>query len=41
MQKDLITKVGGFKFISYEEKIGIADYGLDKDKLVYMIAEKQ
>jgi SAM-dependent methyltransferase len=39
-EKDLLQKLGGFKIITYIEKIDIADYGLDKFKLVRMIAKK-
>jgi SAM-dependent methyltransferase len=39
-EKDVLLKLGGFKVISYEEKMDIADYGLDKCKLVTMIVEK-
>jgi SAM-dependent methyltransferase len=39
-EKDLLLKLGGFKIITYIEKIDIADYGLDKFKLVRMIAKK-
>lgn len=40
-EKELLLKTGGFKIISYEEKFGISDYGLEKCKLVQMIAEKE
>jgi SAM-dependent methyltransferase len=39
-EKDLLLKLGGFKIITYEEKVDIADYGLEKYKLVRMIAKK-
>ncbi len=39
-EKDELLKIGGFKIISYVEKFGISDYGLDNNKLIYMIAEK-
>jgi 2-polyprenyl-3-methyl-5-hydroxy-6-metoxy-1,4-benzoquinol methylase len=39
-EKDLLLKLGGFKIITYEEKIDVADYGLDKCKLVRMVAQK-
>ena len=32
---------GGFEIVLYEEKEGRADYGLDQNKLVYMVASKK
>jgi SAM-dependent methyltransferase len=41
LEKDILLKICGFKILRYEEKMGISDYGLDSNKLVYMIAEKE
>ena len=40
-EKDELLKIGGFKITTYYEKAGISDYGLENNKLVYMIAEKE
>jgi SAM-dependent methyltransferase len=39
-EKDVLLKVGGFKIITYLEKFGISDYGLENFKLIDMVAEK-
>ena len=40
-EKDALLKLGGFKISFYQEKFGIADYGFDNCKIIYMIAEKE
>jgi hypothetical protein len=40
-EKNELLKAGGFKITKYEEKFGISDYGLQRYKLVYMVAEKE
>ena len=39
-EKDILLKAG-LEIVSYEEKMGIADYGLTQYKLVYLIAQKK
>jgi hypothetical protein len=39
-EKDALLKAGGFKIVSYEEKIGVSDYGLEKCDLVYLVAKR-
>jgi SAM-dependent methyltransferase len=39
-EKDALLKAGGFKIVSYEEKIGVSDYGLEKYDLVYLVAKR-
>ena len=38
--KDMFEAVGGFEVLLYEEKEGTADYGLDTQKLIYMVISK-
>lgn len=38
--RDMFTKEGGFEVLLYEEKEGIADYGMDTNKLIYMVVTK-
>lgn len=40
-ERNELLNIGGFKIIKYEEKSGIADYGLIECPLVYMIAERE
>ena len=40
-EKNELLKLKGMKITKYEEKKGMADYGLMECKLVYMIAEKE
>ena len=37
----MFVKEGGFEILLYEEKEGIADYGLDQRKLIYMVITKK
>ena len=39
--KNYFADTPGFKILTYEEKMGVADYGLDSQKLVYMVVEKE
>ena len=39
--KNYFANSPGFKILTYEEKMGMADYGLDSEKLVYMVVEKE
>lgn len=39
--KELFEKEGGFEVLLYEEKEGIADYGMDSQKLIYMVLAKK
>ena len=32
---------GGFEVLLYEEKEGMADYGMDTQKLIYMVLSKK
>ncbi len=36
----MFTKEVGFEILLYEEKEGIADYGMETDKLIYMVIAK-
>ena len=38
--KEMFTREGGFEVLLYEEKEGVADYGMDKNKLIYMVVTK-
>ena len=38
--KDLFMAEGGFEVLLYEEKMGVADYGMDEQKLIYMVLTK-
>lgn len=38
--REKFTKEGGFEILLYEEKEGIADYSLEKYKLIYLVASK-
>ncbi len=38
--RDMFVEEGGFEVLLYEEKEGIADYGLDSHKLIYMVLSK-
>jgi len=38
--REMFTKEGGFDVLLYEEKEGIADYGMDTNKLIYMVVTK-
>lgn len=39
--KELFMKEGGFEVLLYEEKEGVADYGMDTQKLIYMVLSKK
>jgi SAM-dependent methyltransferase len=39
--KDLFMEEGGFEVLLYEEKEGMADYGMDTQKLIYMVLSKK
>ncbi len=39
--KELFENEGGFEILLYEEKEGTADYGLDRNKLIYMVLSKR
>ena len=39
--KEMFVNEGGFEILLYEEKEGIADYGLDERKLIYMVITKK
>ena len=39
--RDIFEKEGGFEILLYEEKEGVADYGLDTHKLIYMVLSKK
>ena len=39
--RNLFEQQGGFEILLYEEKPGIADYGMDKHKLIYMVLSKR
>lgn len=39
--KELFLAEGGFEVLLYEEKEGTADYGMDTQKLIYMVLSKQ
>ncbi len=38
---NLFADQGGFDILLYEEKEGVADYGLDTNKLIYMLVSKK
>ena len=40
-EKEALLHAGAFKIISYEEKMGMSDYGLDQEKMIYLLAEKK
>lgn len=39
--KEKFEKEGGFEVLLYEEKEGVADYGMDENKLIYMVLSKK
>lgn len=39
--KELFLNEGGFEVLLYEEKEGVADYGMDTQKLIYMVLSKK
>ncbi len=39
--RDMFVQEGGFEILLYEEKEGVADYGLDRHKLIYMVISKK
>ena len=39
--RDLFLNEGGFEVLLYEEKEGTADYGMDTQKLIYMVLSKK
>jgi SAM-dependent methyltransferase len=39
--KELFMEEGGFEVLLYEEKEGMADYGMDTQKLIYMVLSKK
>ena len=39
--KEMFMQEGGFEVLLYEEKDGIADYGMDTQKLIYMVLSKK
>lgn len=39
--KEMFEKEGGFEILLYEEKEGVADYGMEKNKLIYMVLSKK
>ena len=39
--KEMFENEGGFEVLLYEEKEGIADYGMDKQKLIYMVLSRE
>ena len=39
--RDIFVKEGGFEILLYEEKEGVADYGLDNHKLIYLVLSKK
>jgi SAM-dependent methyltransferase len=39
--RELFENEGGFEVLLYEEKEGIADYGMDAQKLIYMVLAKK
>ena len=39
--KEMFEKEGGFEVLLYEEKEGVADYGMDEQKLIYMVLSKK
>ncbi len=39
--KELFMQEGGFEVLLYEEKEGVADYGMDTQKLIYMVLSKK
>lgn len=39
--KELFLEEGGFEVLLYEEKEGTADYGMDTQKLIYMVLSKK
>ena len=39
--KDIFVKEGGFEVVLYEEKKGRADFGMDEQKLIYMVLTKK
>lgn len=39
--KELFMNEGGFEVLFYEEKEGMADYGMDTQKLIYMVLSKK
>jgi SAM-dependent methyltransferase len=38
--QEMFTNESGFEVLLYEEKEGIADYGMDTNKLIYMVVTK-
>ncbi len=39
--RNKFLEIGGFKIFRYEEKEGMADYGLEPHKLIYFVAQKE
>lgn len=39
--RDMFEEEGGMEILLYEEKEGVADYGLDNHKLIYMVLAKK
>jgi SAM-dependent methyltransferase len=39
--KELFMSEGGFEVLLYEEKEGMADYGMDTQKLIYMVLSRK
>ena len=39
--KELFLREGGFEVLLYEEKEGTADYGMDTQKLIYMVLSRK
>lgn len=39
--REMFEREGGFEVLLYEEKAGIADYGMDEQKLIYMVISKK
>ena len=39
--RGMFTREGGFEVLLYEEKEGTADYGMDTQKLIYMVLSKK
>jgi len=38
--REMFTMEGGFEVLLYEEKEDVADYGMEKNKLIYMVVSK-
>ena len=38
--REMFTTEGGFEVLLYEEKEDVADYGMEKNKLIYMVVTK-